>query len=144
MKYTVSVEIEAPRTRVVELLADSGQYKAWQPSLLECSPVEGEPGCVGAKTKLVHKMGRRQVEMLETIESLDNPEAQRMTYVANGVWNEVINRFEVLGDAKTRWTMESEFRCKGVMRVLSALMPGMFKKESLASMRRFKEFAERT
>ncbi len=142
MKYTVDVAIEVPRNRVLELLADTSLYKSWQPSLLTCEPVSGEPGSVGAKTKLTHKMGRKEVEMLETIESLDNPSSQRMTYVANGVWNEVVNRFDDLGEGRTRWTMESEFRCKGIMRVISALMPGAFKKESLKHMRRFKEFAE--
>ena len=142
MKYTVNVDINASRDRVIERFSDTSSYKEWQPTLLICEHLEGTAGTVGSKTKLVHKMGRRQIEMIETIEELDMPDAQTMTYVAKGVWNQVVNRFEEVGDGQTRWTMESEFQCKGIMRVISRLMPGAFKKESLKHMRSFKEFAE--
>ena len=143
MKYTVNVEINASRDRVIELLGDANSYKQWQPTLLVCEHLAGTAGTVGAKTKLVHKMGRKQVEMTEMIEQLDLPGSQTLTYVAKGVWNQVVNRFEATAEGQTRWTMESEFQCKGIMRVISRLMPGAFKKESLKHMRRFKQFAEK-
>ncbi len=142
MKYSVNIDINLPRKRVIELLSDSANYKKWQPALLELEHQSGEAGSEGAKTKLVHKMGSKQVEMIETIEKQDLPDSQTITYVAKRVWNQVINRFEALDEGRTRWTMESEFRCDGFMKVIARLFPGMFKKESAKHLERFKKYAE--
>lgn len=142
MKYQVTVDIDVPRERVVALFTDRGNYEKWQPALVLCEHLEGEVGKVGSKTKVVHKMGRKKVEMLETIEQQNLPETQTLTYVAGSVWNQVTNRFDAIDDSRTRLTMDSEFQCQGFMRVLARIFPGAFKKESLKHLRRFKEYAE--
>ena len=48
----------------------------------------------------------------------------------------------ILGDDKPRWSFETEFKCSGFIRIMSFLMPGAFRKDSLKFMRSFKEFAE--
>ena len=62
-------------------------------------------------------------------------------YEATNVWNLNENFFYEEGD-QTRWVNETEFRCKGFMRLLTTLRPGMFKKQTLKSMTDFKAFAE--
>lgn len=143
MKYEVTIDIDLPRQRVLELWGDRSNYEKWQPSLVRSEHLEGEPGKVGAKTRLVQKMGRKEVEMLETIETLEHPESETLTYVANKVWNQVICRFDAIDDVKTRLSMSSEFECQGVMRVISRMFPGAFKKETKKHLMRFKSFAER-
>lgn len=142
MKYSISIEIDLPRSRVIELFASTENMSKWQPSLVSTEHICGESGQVGAKMKLVHKMGKREVEMIETITRREFPDLFVGTYEAKGVWNEVINHFTEIEDARTGWRMDTEFQCKGVMWVMCTLMPFMFKKETSASIRRFKTFAE--
>ena len=69
--------------------------------------LEGEPGQVGTRTRLLHKMGRREVEMLETVTRRDLPEVFIATYEAKGVWNEANNRFSEQGTNRTNWVMDT-------------------------------------
>ncbi len=59
-----------------------------------------------------------------------------------GILN-ALSTFEALDENRTRWTMESEFRCSGMLWLLAKLMPGMFKKQTLATMKAFKAFADK-
>ena len=142
MKYTFNVDIALPRTRVVELFNNPDHWKDWQESFISSQPLKGTPGEIGAKTKIMHKFGRREIEMVETIESKNLPEQMTCTYEAPGAWNRVANRFVELGSDKTRWEFESEFKCTGLLRIMAFLMPNMFCKASLKDMHNFKRFAE--
>ncbi|MGB1700085.1 MAG: SRPBCC family protein, partial [Nannocystaceae bacterium] len=57
-------------------------------------------------------------------------------------WNQADNRFEDEGDGNTRWVMETEFKCKGVMWLMTKLMPGMFKGQTQKTMEAFRVFME--
>lgn len=142
MKYVLDVEIDVPRTRVIELFDDHSNLKEWQPDFIRIEPISGEPGQPGEKTRQWYKMGKREIEMIETITVRNPPEEYSATYEAKHIWNRVDCRFTELGEDRTRWHMEIEFKCRGMMRIMAVLAPSMFKKESLASMQRFKEFAE--
>ena len=141
MKYTTHVTIDRPRSDVIEKFADSRNYSAWMESLVSMEVLEGEPGKVGTKTRLAHKMGKREVVMLETITHRENPSLLTATYESDGVWNQAINRFED-EDGATRWVMETEFKCTGIMWLMTTLMPGMFKKETRKTMAAFQAFME--
>jgi len=82
--------------------------------------------------------------MVETIVTRNLPDEFTGTYEAKGVWNKVINHFhESNGGAGTRWAFETEFRCTTLMlRLMSFVMPNMFKKASAKNMQDFKEFTE--
>ena len=142
MKYTTTVEIDVPRERVTALFANPDHYADWMESLVGLERLDGEPGQVGTRTRLDHKMGKRAVTMTETVTVCDLPDLWRATYEADGVWNEAVNRFTDLDGARTRWVMDTEFRCKGIMWLMTTLMPGMFKKQTQATMEAFKAFAE--
>jgi len=142
MRHTVRLDIDLPRARVIELFDDPDNLAAWQPGLLSFEHFEGEPGQPGAKSRLRYKMGKREIEMVETILVRDLPDVFSGTYEAKGVWNEVINRFTEPEVGRTSWEVETEFRCSGMMRIMSVLKPVMFKKETRGHMERFKAFAE--
>ena len=142
MKYTVDIEIDLPRSRVVELFDSTENLYKWQRGLQSFEPISGEPGQVGAKSKLVFKMGKRDMEMVETITTRELPGAFNGTYEAKGVFNVVNNRFIEVGPEKTRWESENEFRFSGFMKVIGFLMKGAFPKQSLKYMKDFKSFAE--
>ena len=80
--------------------------------------------------------------MIETVTERALPDSFTATYEAPGVWNQAINRFEDVDAGRTRWTIETEFRCKGVMWLMTKLMPRMFKKQTGSVMIAFKNYAE--
>lgn len=142
MKYELEVEIPLPRHRVIELFDNADNLSKWQEGLLGFEHVSGEPGELGAKSKLRYKMGPREVEMVETIVKRNLPEEFSATYEAKGVWNMVENFFDEVNESTTRWRMRNEFKCSGPMKVLTFVAPGMFKKQTLKSMNDFRRFAE--
>lgn len=143
MKYTVETEINLPITRVVELFDDPENLKHWQPGLISFEPISGTPGQTGAKSKLKYKMGKREIEMIETITVRNLPQEFSGTYEAKGVFNIVKNYFRPVSDNKTKYINETEFQFSGFMKLIGFLMPGAFRKESEKYLRQFKEFAEK-
>ncbi|MFY0626855.1 MAG: SRPBCC family protein [Reichenbachiella sp.] len=143
MKYTVEIELNISRSRTVELFDNSDNMTHWQPDLISFTPISGEPGKVGAKSKLVYKMGKRVVEMVETITKNELPNELSGTYEAKGVYNIISNRFEMIDETKTLWISENEFQFSGFMKLIGVFMKGSFPKQTLKFMNQFKEFAEK-
>ena len=142
MKYTTEVEINLPRKRVIELFDNPDNMPKWQPGLISFEHISGEAGQPGAKSRLKYKMGKREIEMIETVAIRDLPDEFSGYYETKGVWNEVKNYFSEIDSGKTKWKLEAEFKCSGFMRLIALVMPGMFKKQTLKSMMDFKKFAE--
>lgn len=144
MKYRNVIVIDLPRDHVIKLFDNAENMKYWQEGLINYEHLSGTPGEQGAKMKLNYKMGKREIEMIETITKRELPEVFNGTYEAKGVFNIVGNKFEILDENKTLWTSENEFRFKGFMKIVAFLMPGAFKKQSMKYMKDFKAFAEKT
>ncbi len=144
LKYTLEIELNLPRKKVIELFDNPNNLKKWQHGLQSFELIEGEAGEVGAKSRLLYLMGNRKIEMIETITARNLPEEFSGTYEADGVWNLVENYFHEIGPKKTKWVTKNEFRSsRFMMRVMASLMPGQFKKQSFQYMKWFKEFAEK-
>lgn len=142
MKYAVDIEINLPRERVIELFDNADNMSKWMEGLQSFEHLSGEPGQVGAKSKLVFKMGKRDIEMVETVTVRNLPEEFSGTYDANGVHNIVTNKFFVLPNGHTKYLTEQEFQFKGFMKIIGFLFPGAFKKQSLKYLVDFKRYAE--
>lgn len=142
MKYTCAVEINLSRDEMLAKLDNADNMYKWQQGLIAHEFTHGEPGEVGSKMKLQYKMGKREMEMTETILGKNWPETWDMSYDAKGVHNICNNRFLDLGPNKSKWEMDSEFQLKGFMKVMGWLMPGMFKKQTNKMLKAFKDFAE--
>jgi carbon monoxide dehydrogenase subunit G len=144
MKYSNEVVIQLPVARVVELFDNPDNMRHWQPGLVSFEHVSGTPGQPGAKSRLRYKMGKRDIEMIETVTQRDLPHTFSGTYEAKGVFNIVSNHFEALPDGSTRYVSDSEFQFKGLMmKLIGLLMPGAFKKQSQKYLDDFKAFAEK-
>ena len=65
-------------------------------------------------------MGRREVEIIETITVHNYPEEFSATYEADKVWNLIENRFFDVGECKTRWILDGEFKRVTGIQVLDA------------------------
>lgn len=142
MKYKNEVEINLPVDKVIQLFDDPDNLKHWQPGLLSFETISGKPGEPGAKARLRYKMGKRELEMIETIVKKDLPHEFSGTYEAKGVYNIISNRFIPAGENKTRYVTENEFRFNGFMKIIGFLFPGAFKKQTQKFLDQFKAFAE--
>lgn len=142
LKYSFELDIHAPLEKVSDLFGDHDNVKHWQPTLIRMEHVSGELRQQGAVHRLVHKMGNREVEMIETLVDIKPPHRFVATYEADKVWNRFACEFSDNGNGTTHWHMRSEFQCSGIMRVMIWVAPGLFRKQSRQAMRDFKAFAE--
>lgn len=142
MKYTVDIDIDLPREKVIELFDNPDNMPKWQPELISFQPLSGEPGQKGATSKLIYKMGKREVEMIETITERKLPDVFAGTYETQGVLNINANRFEALSESRTKWISENEFKFSGFMSIMALFMKGSFKKQTGKYLEQFKAFAE--
>lgn len=142
MKYTTEIEINKPIEKVIELFDNADNMSKWMEGLVSFEHLSGTPGQVGAKSKLKFKMGKRELEMIETVTVRNLPDEFSGIYEAKGVVNSVKNKFVDLPNSKTKYISEQEFQFKGFMKVIAFLMPGAFKKQSMKYLNDFKKFAE--
>ncbi|MES2567755.1 MAG: SRPBCC family protein [Bacteroidota bacterium] len=144
MKYTTEIEINQPIDKVIALFDNVDNMKKWMVGLQSFEHLSGTPGEVGAKSRLVFKTGKRELEMIETITVKNLPQEFSGVYEAKGVFNSVKNKFMPLPGDRTRYISYQEFQFKGFMKLFGLLMPGMFKKQSAKHMQHFKNFAEKS
>ena len=85
--------------------------------------------------------------MIEAVEVKNLPDEMVCIYEAPGfwlgAWNRVVNRFREVAPNRSMWETENEFRCRGLLKVMATLMPGMFRAATLKEMSQFKAFVER-
>lgn len=143
MKYSNQVIINKPIGRVIELFDSVENLYKWMPGLQSYEHISGEPGHAGAKAKLKFKMGKREIEMIETVTLRDLPHEFSGTYEAKGVINPQRNLFTAIDDNTTKYESISEFEFKSFgMKLLGMIMPNAFKKQSQVYLDKFKEFVE--
>jgi len=130
MKYSLEFKIHKPMDRVIELFDSVDNLKKWQPELLSFEHLTGEPGKVGAKSKLLYKTGKKEFEMIETLLVKNLPEEFTGTYETRGMKTRVKNKFEKIDENSTKWIVENEFQLNGFMKIMAFIMPGAFKKQS--------------
>lgn len=142
MEYTNSITINLPVSRVIELFDNEENLKKWQEGLVGIDHISGSQGEPGAKSKLRFEMGKRKVDLIETVVVKDLPREVTFIYETKGVYNVSKNFFKEEGGSSTRYVTENEFKFKGLYKLLGILMPGAFRKQTQKYLVRFKEFAE--
>ena len=143
MKYTNEVIIKAPREKVVALFDNPDNMKEWQAGFLSMELMEGQAGEIGAKHKLRYKMGKREIQMVETVTKRDLPNTFSVTYATPKVLNVIDSHFEDLGNGTTKYLTDNEFQLSGSMKIFGWIMPGAFKKQTQKYMDDFRDFVER-
>ncbi|MCP9201209.1 SRPBCC family protein [Gramella sp. GC03-9] len=142
MKYEQEIIINKPRNEVIAKFSDPSSLKHWQEGFIFMKPINGNLGKEGSQNLLKYKMGKREIEMTETVLTNNLPVEYTATYEAKGVYNFQRNRFLETPDNNTRWISENEFRFNGFMKLFGWFMPGAFKKQSKKYMTDFKAFVE--
>lgn len=145
MKFSCSVEIKLPKNKVAELFNNPDNLKEWQDGFLGLEHLSGTPGENGAKSKMIYKIGKRDMVLEETILENNLPDEFTGRYETKEMVNTMKNQFTAISDKKTRWDAELEYtEFQGFMPILMAkLMPGMFKKQTQKWLNQFKSFAEK-
>ncbi|MFY1692523.1 SRPBCC family protein [Plantactinospora sp. WMMB782] len=153
MKYTNSIEIDLPREKVVQLLADPTHLPKWLRGMVLHEPVHGIHGQLGTRSRVVLQSGKRKIECTETITRRDPADLHGIPSevvvhfdretVGAGMWSVVRDRLTEATPETTLWESESEYRFSGLlMRLVALLMPSAFQKQSQQHMQDFKAFAE--
>lgn len=143
MKYSNEIVINLSREEVIKKLDNPDNMKHWQRGLISVEHLEGIPGKVGAKMKFNYKLGKRHMELIETITKNNFPDEFHANYVTKNVRNIQKNYFKEIDINKTKWMTKTEFYFSGfMMKLMAFLMPSTFKKQSLKYMQDFKAFAE--
>ena len=143
MKYTTKIVVDVPREEFIKKMDNLENMKHWQQGLIGYEQLSTNPGQEGARMSLRYKMGKREMNLVETIIKRNLPDELYMTYDTKGVHNIQKNHFKEEGD-QTPWVSETEFQFSGFgMKLMAFFMPGAFKKQSLKYMQDFKAFAEK-
>ena len=141
--YSLEIEIDVPRDKATELFGDPDAIGKWQPGFQSIEELPAEDGTSQKRYRLRYSHGKREIEMIETVEVDALPDEFTASYDAPGVFMRVKNRFEEIGADKTRWISENEATTSGMMmKLMALLMPGCFKKQSFKYMENFKALAE--
>ncbi len=143
MKYTSEIIVNLPLNEFMDKFDNAENMKHWQRGLMSVEHISGEPGMVGAKMKLNYLIGKRRMEIIETVTHRNLPNEFHGTYSTEGLDNLQENYFKELADGRTKWTSISDFMpLNFMMRCMLWLMPKAFKKQSMQYMTDFKNFAE--
>ena len=144
MKYTTEIVIEKPLQEVAKKMNSAENMKHWQEGLISAEHISGTPGEFGAKMKLKYQLGKRKMELIETITKQDFPNEFHATYTTKGVRNIQQNYFETTPEGHTKWISKNEFQpTTFMMNAMLFLMPRAFKKQTKKYMDNFKNFAEK-
>lgn len=142
MKYVHVITIDLPREEVVKKFSDPENFRYWQRGFISFKPISGDFGKAGSTNRLKYQMGKREIEMTETILRNDLPYEFESTYEAKGVYNIQKTKFNKIDENTTEWISENEFQFSGFMKLIGWTMPSSFKKQSYQFMEDFKAFAE--
>jgi uncharacterized membrane protein len=142
MKFTVSIEINKPIDEVVNKFDNPENMLKWMEGLTSFEHISGVPGEIGAKSKLVFEIGKRKMELIETITNKNLPYEFFGTYEAKGIFNIIEVRFKKIDETTTLYESTQNFKLSGFMKIMGFIMPNAFKKQSLKYLEDFKIFAE--
>ena len=141
--YTVSIEIDAPRERVVAMFDDVKLLSHWQTGLESVELLDGVAGQVGARSKLTFINGKQRIELFETVTARDLPDSCAGEYEWSTGRNTLENRFIELGPNRTRYESTCSYEFSSLMlKFMGFAVPGMFRKQNQKFLDNFKEMVE--
>jgi len=144
MKYLLVTNIQKPLEEVVRHWQNPENLVHWQEGFQGYDLISGEPGAVGSKTMLHYNINGRPLDLEETITENNLPHSFSGIYDCEPMTNTMTCRFSTNEDGSTRYESEFEYtRVKGLMmKVMTTLFPGMFRKQTQKWNDNFKNWVE--
>jgi hypothetical protein len=145
MKFTCTVEVDISPEQAAALFTDKSTLKDWQNGFVSAEPLSGTEGAVGSKAKLTYDTGKHRMELLETVKVNDLPREFTALYEHEHMTNTMTNRFIPLAGGGTRVETDIHYiKFNGFMpKLMSFIMPGMFRKQTQKWLDEFKAFTEK-
>ncbi len=141
MRYICEVTINRTRDEVLDLFDDTNNLYKWQKTLKKVEIIEGNKYENGLRSRFTYDNKGKDMVMIEIVEKFDYPDQMIAIYEAPNVWNRCVNDLIEKGN-KTIWRIDSEFKCKGFMRVVTLIGKKMFINQTMKDLNNFKRFAE--
>lgn len=143
MKSKTEVLIQAPRDKVLEMWQSFEDQKKWQKGLESLELRNGKPGYIGTQTYYTYKMGRKRLDMQETLIHNNLPSEYQVLQEADYVISRHKYYITEPEPGKTLWTTISETRFQSLgLRFMAWLSPGLFEKEQQKTLEAFRDYVE--
>ncbi len=145
MKFKGSIEIDKPQEVVALFFINPDYLGEYQEGFLRKELVSGNVGEKGAISKMYYAMGKREMELTETVIANNLPNVFEGHYHHKHMDNTMKCTFTALEPNKTLYESEIEYtRINWVMpRLMAILFPGMYKKPAQRWLNNFKAFVEK-
>ncbi len=140
MKFSCSIEIDSPRSNVVDVFSNPENLKYIQEGFISKEHISGTAGEDGAKSKMIYE----KLELIETIVNNNLPDKFMALYEHKYTTNTMAVQFIALSDNKTQYICDIEYtKFNGlIIKILAKLFPSFFKKQVLKWMYLMKDYAE--
>lgn len=142
MKYTSEIIIDLPVEKVIPLFDNQDNMFKWMEGLKKVTPLTKQQGEVGSRMEMYFELGKRKLHIIETILEKNLPKLMSCKYNTYGMENIVNITFEPINDSQTKYSTYSEYKFKGIFKLMSLFSSKMFKKQSYKYLVDFKNFAE--
>ena len=140
MKFTCSIDINKDIDTVADIFSNPKHLKHVQQGFISKELISGVAGEKDAKSKMTYK----KFELTETIISNNLPDEFFALYEHKHMTNTMKVSFEPLSKTVTRYISEIHYtQFNGfLIKIISKLFPGMFKKQVMKWMKLFKNYSE--
>lgn len=142
MKYIVETDISAGWEKVVSIFDSVESLFRWQASLRKIDLVNGMRGREGSTLRLVYRAGLFRLVVLESVKQRSSINDFIVVYQTRRLCCQARHRFIAIEPEKTRWSMECEIKCNGILRILAVLWPQYFYQKTYKYMRAFQAYIE--
>lgn len=144
MELRNEILIDAPWEFVASYIRRNDHFDKWQDDFQSATLLEGDKDQIGAKTRMLYKFGKSDMELIETVKSNNLPHSFEALYEHKHMDNTMYSSFEDKGDGKTLYATQVNYiELKGLMmKIMAKLFSGKFKKGPEKWMQQFKVFVE--
>lgn len=138
----LEIRINCPVDHAWQTFKNVDLMGEWVQGFVRLETIEGEPDTAGSKHRLVFQEGKRQIELIQTVEAFEENELFVFSATTKGMRNACETRFRADGDG-TIITSSNQFIADSFLfKMMMPLMRGAIKKRIDADFGRLKVLAE--
>jgi len=141
-EYRTRVEVDRPVSHTWSVFMDASLAPEWMTGLVSMETIEGEPGRVGSRHRLVFEEGGARIELEEEVTRLVEGEELGLHLTSDILESDVLVRFEDLGDGRTAIVSTSRYEGKGLFKPLVAMSESRMRQHQQEMVERLGALAE--